>query len=334
MDNRRTGILVGIGLVSISVFSGLLFVVFVLGQQPTPSEAPPPSAPASKFGGPTSMQTDLDRLTTQPQVPLREAAQELIGDNGVVCGIQPTIDVGTARLALAGDNDRNWLAVAAARGDVLLVSDIPEEGEGTLFVEGFAPRAIRWFDARGGRGGCDPDPVVLSPPEASVIGEVQAFAPHGSNLIVEVCGQPVTLDGDGGFFVAATPEEACVITVKRHYGVWEFRDSLTVTPTKGEEAEVTLEVPAFVAVLPLRVAEGRIVAVWDDGGDEGTTESLMGARIVRVDGEEVPGEAEGFHLATGGETGEEALLELEREGEIVEARLARRALSFDDWLVR
>jgi len=336
-DNQRTALVVGVSLVGLSVFTGLLFVVYVLsGEGPAPSSepAPPPAPEPAPLGGPMSMQTDLDRLVEEP-VPLATAARDLVGDNGVICSIAPSVDVGSARLSLAGDNARGWLAVAAARRDVLLLTDIPEEGEGTLFVEGYAPTAVRWFDARDGRGGCDPDPVTLTLPEASVIGSVEGFAEHGPNLSVEACGQPVTLDGDGGFFVAAVPDEACEVVVRRHFGVWEYRDTVSVTPERDEELEVTLEVPGFQAVLPVKVADGAIVAVWDDG--EPAVEAgrdVIGARVTSVDGASVPGDADGFHLATGGPLGSVATVEIERGGVTERIELRRRAMSFDDWLVR
>lgn len=336
MDPRRQAIRIGLALVGVSVLSGLLFVGFVLSGQNIPDRPPEPEPVApvpTASSGP--MQSRLDRLSeaAKTERPLREAAADLVGDNGVVCGIAPRVDVGTARLTLTDeDTSRGWLAVAASRGDVLVLSDIPESGQGTLFVEGFAPTPVRWFDARQGKGGCDPDPVELGPPEASVVGRIEGFAIHETQLAVEACGQPVTLDGEGGFFVAAVPGEACEVAVRRHYGVWEYRDTVTLTPAKGDDAQVTLQVPDFTAVLPLKVADGRIVAVWSDDEE---LEGLVGTKVVRVDGEAADDDVDEFFFATGGEPGEAAEIEVvDDAGTAIVRTLHRRALSFDDWLVR
>jgi len=334
-DKLRTALVAGVALVAASAFSGLLFVVFVMsgsgGRAPSPESPVTAAEGVARPGGPMSMRSDLERMADR-SASLEEGAKELVGDNGVVCGISPDVDVGAVRLAMDGDDERVWLAIAAARRDVLLLADIPEEGRGTLFVEGYAPAGVRWFDARDGEGGCEPDPVVLMPPEAVVVGTVDGFAPHGPNVAVEVCGQPVTLDGDGGFFVAVVPEQACDVVVRRHYGVWEFRDVAAVEPTRGGEVEVLLKVPAFLAVLPLKIADGAIVAVWDDG--RGAAEDLIGARVVSVDGQSAPDDVDAFHLETGGEPDSVATLEIERDGSVDRVSLARRALSFDDWVVQ
>lgn len=288
-----------------------------------PGPAPQPTI-APQIAAPQPVAPSPEGEATGPQPTLAEVAGELAGDEGVVCRIEPQILGGTARLAL--DEPSDWLAIAAVRGDVLVLSEIPEAGSGTLRVEGFAPAAIRWSGARDGAGACAPDPLILEPAEAGVVGTVLGAV--GASLGLTACGQPISLDSDGGFYAAAVPGEACLVQARRHYGVWEWADAVEVIPRAGDDVVVEIEAPGFEAVLPVVVAEGRLAAVWE--GDQ----TLVGARILAVDGAVVPADPEGFHLATGGAEGSEAELELQLDGRSHRVTLIRRALTFEDWLVR
>ena len=268
-----------------------------------------------------------------PARPLEDVAQDLAGAKGVVCRVEPRVDGATARLTLDVDLDaeldelETWLAVAAVQANVLLLSDIPEAGSGTLQVEGFAPVEVSWTGARGGAGGCSPDPLVLEPAEAAVVGRVVGPT---ATVGLTACGQSVRPDADGDFYAAAAPGVACVVELRRHYGVWEWTDSIEVVPEQGRDRLVTVEAPPFDAVLPVVIGDGEILAVWDDDADP----RVAGATVVDVDGEAVPTDADGFHLATGGDDGVPAVLQLEQGGERFVVELERRKLGFEDWLVR
>lgn len=262
-----------------------------------------------------------------PQIPLAERAAQLAGAEGVVCRIEPRLEGGTARLLLDGDPGL-WLAVAAAQADVLVLSEIPESGSGTVLVEGFAPTPVTWADARGGRGRCTPDPLVLAPAQAAVVGTVRG-AGRGA-VALSACGQRVQPDGDGDFYAAAVPGEPCSVVAKRHYGVWEWQQEEEVVPRTDRDAVVELDSPEFDAVLPLVIEDGVVRAVWEVD----LPRNIAGARVRTVDGEPVPGDADGFHLATGGAPGEVALVEVDLEDGTETISVPRKRLGFEDWLAR
>ncbi|MBX2801594.1 MAG: hypothetical protein KTR31_28210 [Myxococcales bacterium] len=313
------GLVVGLGLIAWLV-SG--------GDAETVSDAVPSHALHELAWPEEGPERLLDAALEPSGPPLEEVAQQLAGAEGVVCTVEPSVDGGTARLTLDADIAGDWLAVAAARAHVLVLSEIPAEGSGTLRVEGFAPEPIRWQAARDGAGSCTPDPLVLRPAEAGVVGTVGgADGPSGS-FGLTACGQAATVDAEGGFFAAAVPGEPCEVVLRRHYGVWEFVERVEVVPRMGRDEVLELELPPFEAVLPLVVEDGRVGAVWDEGQD------WAGAVVHTVDGEAVPADADGFHLATGGRAGTVAEVELELDGERQLVEVPRKALTFEDWLVR
>ncbi|HHO51404.1 MAG TPA: hypothetical protein ENK18_11135 [Deltaproteobacteria bacterium] len=333
MNPRHRALLIGGGCVVVVALVALWGASDGTEAPPAPATPVTPVTPVAPVTpvtpvapGPPALETRLEAALAGEEQPLAEVARELAGADGVVCGVEPRVLGGTARLEL--DEPGGWLAVAAVRSDVLVLSEIPEAGSGMLRVEGFAPAPIRWSGARGGQGRCEPDPLSLQPAEAGVLGTVVGCQRCSAALGLTACGQPVSLDDDGGFYAAAVPGEICVVEARRHYGVWAWSDTVEVVPQVGDDAMVEIEVPGFEAVLPLIVAGGRIEAVWE--GDE----QLVGARILAVDGAPVPDDPDGFHLATGGAAGSEVQLELERDGRRSTVPLVRRALGFEDWLVR
>lgn len=260
----------------------------------------------------------------RPEVDLADQAQDLAGERGVVCRLEPRIGGGTARLVLDGEPG-TWLAVAAAQAHVLVLTDIPESGSGTLLIEGFAPAPIAWTDARGGAGRCDPDPVELEAAEGAVVGTVVGLR---RSVGVTACGQRVVLDAEGDFYASAVPGVPCEVELRRHFGVWEWVHQQEVLPRRGVDTVVRVEAPEFEAVLPLVVEAGEILAVWGPSEAPG----LVGGRIVEVDGEPVPGDATGFHETTGGAEATVARITVERGGRTETVELERRALGFEDWL--
>lgn len=298
------------------------------------SMAPPPLAdapdvplevdPLPPRERPVAMPEPGDAPAEMSPEELEARAAELAGEQGVVCRIEPTVHGGTARLVL-DDDDGTWLAVAAATAHVLVLSDIPEDGSGTVLVEGFAPTSVRWIGARAGGGRCEPEPLQLTPPEAAVVGTVSGPL---SGLGLTACGQRIQLDQEGGFYAAAVPGEPCVVEARRHFGVWEWNHHEEVVPKPGIDTVVSVRAPGFEAVLPLVIEDGAVQAVWGPAPEP----DLTGARVVAVDGEPVPADADGFHLATGGADGEVAEVEVMLGTTRHTVELARRALGFEDWL--
>lgn len=158
-DNQRTAVVVGLSLVGLPVFTGLLFVLYVLTEG-GPDGPPPEPAPEPVEARPASIRGVLDRHAAASPGSLWEVAGDLVGDNGVRCRIAPDVPSGTATLALA-DDPRGWLGLAAVRRDVVVLTDIPADGEGTLTIEGRGTGPVAWTNARDGGGRCSPDPLVL-----------------------------------------------------------------------------------------------------------------------------------------------------------------------------
>lgn len=317
-----------LGLVSIGLVGVTALVVALFGpdvEPPAPSGLGPVPTVVEGYD-PVEAPDDAPEavLEAAPEQQLEDVAQELAGPRGVVCRLEPRVDGASARLLL-DDDDGTWLAVAAAHAHVLVLSDVPEAGSGVLRIEGFSPMPVRWAAAREGAGYCVDDPIQLKPADAGVVGTVT-----GPPVAVSACGQPVTLDRDGDFYASADPDEPCAVEARRHFGVWEWVETIDVTPTRGRDAVVEIDAPPFDAVLPLVVADGHIRAVWD----EDLPEPLVGARVITVDGASVPPSPDGFHLATGGQAGTMATIVVEAGGREQTVQMERRALSFEDWLVR
>ncbi|MEM6931152.1 MAG: hypothetical protein AAF602_29750, partial [Myxococcota bacterium] len=110
---------------------------------------------------PESLQGVLDRRAEASSGSLWDVAGALVGDNGVRCRIEPDVASGTATLVLSGDDPRGWLGLAAVRRDVVVLKDIPADGEGTLTVAGRGSGSVVWTGARDGAGRCVPDPLSL-----------------------------------------------------------------------------------------------------------------------------------------------------------------------------
>lgn len=284
-------------------------------------EAPVPPRPAP--GLPTAP-VPLVPEAAPPPVFTDDDALELAGANGIVCALEPPLEGGVARLELAGDEAFAGLAVIA--GGYLVLSEVPAEGEGTLRVEGFAPRAVRWSDALDGpvQGGCEPDVVTLEPSSTAIVGTVRHA--RGREVTVEVCGTPTVLDGDH-FYADATPGEPCDVVVRRHFGVTQWDDARQVHPEPGRDLEVDFDVPDIDAVLPLVLEPAsrglRVAHDWTDLG-------LDGRIVVSAAGVAAGDDPVAFHMAAGGGQGTVAEVVL-ADGEVVEVE--RRALGFDDWLL-
>ena len=177
-----------------------------------------------------------------PEPLLEEEARALAGDRGVVCRVAPRVDGATARLQLEGEHTEPWLAVAAVHAHVLVLSEVPPSGSGTLLVEGFAPANVQWDGAGSDAGGCTADPIELEPAEAAVVGMVAGASADA--LGITACGHRVTPDREGGFYAAAVPGEPCTIESRRHYGVWEWVDQLQVVPERGRDTVVEIDAPS------------------------------------------------------------------------------------------
>jgi hypothetical protein len=271
-----------------------------------PSPSPAPSAP-------------LPAPPPPPAPPSRADLEGLAGPNGVVCEAQ--LDggdaVGAARLE--AELPSGFLGVATVGAGHVVLSDVPDEGEGVLHVEGFAPAALAWSPQ-----GCSPEPLVLEPARAAVTGVV---AQADEEVTVEVCGRPATLDDAGAFYADAVPNEPCTVRVRRHYGTFQWEAAETVTPRLGSDPVVEAEAPGPLAVLPVEWDEElRITSDWSGAG-------LEGRQVVAIDGEPPPSDPVEAHLLAAGRPdaeGGEVALTLE-DGQVVSLEL--RVLSFEDWLL-
>ncbi len=278
--------------------------------QPTP-------APRADLPSPAPLPVPVE--LPPPAPPTREDLQVLAGANGVVC--EAVLDggeaVGVARLD--AELPDGFLGVATVGAGFLVLSEVPDEGEGTLHVEGFAPAALRW-DAEG----CDPEPLVLEPARAAVTGVV---ANADAEVTVEVCGRPAMLGDGGSFYADAVPGEPCTVRVRRHYGTFQWEVAETVTPRLGQDPVVEAEAPGVLAVLPVEWDDTlRITSDWTGSG-------LEGRRVISIDGAEPPRDPVDAQLVASRsreDAGEKVSLGLD-DGEVVELEL--RLLSFDDWLL-
>jgi len=254
-----------------------------------------------------------------PEPPSREDLEALAGPNGVVCvaEVQGGAAVGAARLD--ADLPDGFLGVATVGAGHVVLSEVPDEGEGSLLVEGFAPAALSW-----GPGGCSPEPVVLEPARGAVTGAVLGA---DAEVTVEVCGRPAMLDDAGGFYADAVPDRPCTVRVRRHYGTFQWEVAETVTPRLGADPVIEVEAPGELAVLPVEWDDSlRVTSDWSGSG-------LDGKRVVSIDGATPPGDPVEAHLEAAGsreDEGREVTLELE-DGSSVS--LALRVLSFEDWLL-
>ena len=271
-------------------------VVVVPTPSPAPRPAPPPPAP-----------------------PSREELEALAGANGVVC--EAVLDggdaVGVARLE--AELPPGFLGVATVGAGHVVLSEVPDEGEGVLHVEGFAPAALRW-----GPDGCVPEPVRLEPARAAVTGLV---GDADAEVTVEVCGRPAILDDGGAFYADAVPGVPCVVRVRRHYGTFQWEVAETVTPQVGRDVVVEVDAPGPLAVLPVEWDDTlRVTSDWS-GSD------LVGRRVVSIDGQPPPAdpvEAQIFAAGAREDEGEKVRLGLD-DGTVVDLDL--RVLSFEDWLL-
>ncbi len=330
-DGPRQGGRIG-RIAVLAAAAGLVLVWLVLAITPSPGPpaasggadiAPIPTRVAPPGGTAPSVPAGVPK---PPEPPLAERAQELAGPDGAVCAIRPALRGETARLEL-DEHDEAHLGIAAVRGEVLVLSDIPQRGSGRLLVEGFAPVRVAWEQARGGLGHCIGDPIELQPAEVGVSGRVESE----DGTTVTACGHPISLDRDGGFYASAVSGEPCVVEATRHYGVWQWVERVEVEATPDREPIVEIVGPDFAGVLPLVIEQGRIAEAWV--ADPG---ALEGARLLEVDGVPIPEEAtaDDVHLQTGGEPGTVAEVTVERDGQRARIELSREKLDFDDWLVR
>ena len=321
MTRRRTGpLLVGgcvVVVLSLVLFDQRTAPVREV-PEPVPAEVAPPPAPPPP---PVPVRPE----PAEPPPFTVEHAVQLAGPNGVVCATDPVVD--GARATLEVDPAAGFLGVAVLGGGFLVLSEVPPAGEGVLQVEGFAPTTVRWSDDLDGpgQGGCDPAVVVLEPSATAVVGRVTGAA--GREVTVEVCGRPTVLEDDGAFYADATPGEPCDVVVRRHFGVMQWEERRTLTPSLGRDSVVQVDAPDIDAVVPLVLVPDerglRVAADW-------TGSDLEGAVVQSIDDTPAGDAPVDFHLAVGGSEGDIATVEL-ADGRTIEVEL--RALTFDDWLV-
>jgi hypothetical protein len=263
------------------------------------------------------------RAPSRPEGMTADEALALAGAHGVVCALSAPLNGPRARLH--ADLPSPYLGLATVGGGWVVLSDVPDEGEGELRVEGYGPLTVRWSTSSAGpvRGGCAPSPLVLEPGEATVRGVVRPT----KGVTVEACGRPVVLGSDGSFTVDASVDRGCRVVARRHYGVLRWEAEITVRPDRHRDPSVTVDTPAVDAVLPfVLVADGGALLIaedWSGAGLEGQTLVEVGGRPAKPDPR--------WALEVGG-----------ADGEVVEVRLGDgrtlpvtlRALGFDDWLNR
>jgi len=285
---------------------------------PEPPPAPTPLPVVPEVAPPAPAPTAAPTLPP-PAPPTRAELEVLAGPNGVVCEaeLQGGEAVGAARLD--AELPEGFLGVATVGAGHVVLSEVPDEGEGVLHVEGFAPAALAW-----GPDGCSPEPLQLEPARAAVTGVVSGA---DGEVTVEVCGRSAMLDDAGGFYADAVPDEPCTVRVRRHYGTFQWEVAETVTPRLGDDPVVDADAPGPLAVLPLEWdGDLRITSDWSGAG-------LEGRRVLAIDGEAPPSDPVEAHLVAADRSdmaGEKVSLTLDG-GEVVSLDL--RVLSFEDWLL-
>ncbi len=285
---------------------------------PAPSPAPASVPVVHEAVAPAPAPTAAPTLPP-PAPPTRAELEVFAGPNGVVCeaDLQGGGAVGAARLD--ADLPAGFLGVATVGAGHVVLSEVPDEGEGVLHVEGFAPAALAW-----GPDGCSPEPIRLEPARAAVTGVVSGA---DGEVMVEVCGRSAMLDDAGAFYADAVPDEPCTVRVRRHYGTFQWEVAETVTPRLGNDPVVDAAAPGPLAVLPVEWdGELRITSDWSDA-------DLEGHRVVAIEGEPPPSDPVEAHLAAAEHAdmaGEKVALTLD-SGEVVSLDL--RVLAFEDWLL-
>lgn len=268
------------------------------------------------------------------QPPADDPHAEDLPKSSARCRISPALADAAGHLAIGPGAEPPYDGRIVSVADGWATLPIVEgSGVGVLAIDGYAPLTVSWTggtDTTPGR--CAPDPLVLEPGAAWIVGKVRnAEGEPEGKVFVEGCGNRATTDADGTYAMTVLAGEACTVGAFRRDGLLVGKaDPAEVTPKPGETVVdfVLPEVPTGGLGLVIDFGDDgvRILDVLPGTAAE-EAELTEGDVVVEVDGVSTAGmDLDTFVDLAVGPLGSEVDVVVVRGGEPRHLRLDRREL--------